>query len=374
MADDTLISFGGSVKSLGDGRVGGYLVVFTGANDPDLTGEFFTRDTDFWFDPDEQPVVKRVIYNHGFDKVLGLRKIGKATLRVDDAGVWAEAQLDLRDEYERKIESLAKAEKLGWSSGSAPHLVTYERVGGVKRIVSWPITEATLTPTPAEPRARIMAMKSLKVMSEAETDQPDAETIKPGMHVRHKDGCGAVKEIFDTGEHETPAGKCLATNGAPMAHVDMHDDGHKCTGKVKCYPVKDLEMVPDSEPDNDEDDAPSKALTIHRGGSVPESFLDHSRVVVSAVGEFVERAEDRLDARVKAGRELSAANRTEIDDVCTSLETGVGRLRAILDRTAPPAVETPGPEYRKAVDPTALLRLQAELLGIDQFLSDHAPR
>jgi len=371
MTDDTLISFGGAVKALGNGRVGGYLIRFTSPDDPDLTGEYFTADTDYWVEPGETPT-KSVIYHHGFDKTLGLRKIGKAVLRKDQAGWWAEAQLDLRDEYERKIEAMAKAGKLGWSSGSATHLYKTDRVGAAKHITSWPIVEATLTPIPADFRANVVSLKSWKVMSEGEDDmaEPDTRPIKVGSHVRHKDGCGEVKALFEAGEHATPAGKCMATKDAPMAHVDMHDESHSCTGAVKCYPVKDLGAM---DGDEDEDDnAPAKALDRYvRGGAVSVPFPDHSREVVSAVGGFVERVRGRLDARVKAGRELSAANRSEIDTVCSSLESGVEKLRAILDRTAPaePAAQGVG---GKSIDPSVLLRLRADLLSTDQFLIEHA--
>ncbi len=37
---DTLVTWGREVKALGDGRVGGYLVFFSGPSDPDLTGGF----------------------------------------------------------------------------------------------------------------------------------------------------------------------------------------------------------------------------------------------------------------------------------------------------------------------------------------------
>src|SRR3990167_4968523 len=40
-ADDTLVAFGAEVKALGEGRVGGYLVRFSTADNPDLMGEFF---------------------------------------------------------------------------------------------------------------------------------------------------------------------------------------------------------------------------------------------------------------------------------------------------------------------------------------------
>src|SRR5689334_21036981 len=43
---NALVFYGGAVKALGDGRVGGYGVLFTSADDPDLQGDFFTKSTD----------------------------------------------------------------------------------------------------------------------------------------------------------------------------------------------------------------------------------------------------------------------------------------------------------------------------------------
>jgi hypothetical protein len=59
-----------------------------------------------------------VLYNHGLDKTIKKRVIGKASVSIDDVGAWAEAQLNLRDEYEKEIYKLVEAGKLGYSSGA----------------------------------------------------------------------------------------------------------------------------------------------------------------------------------------------------------------------------------------------------------------
>lgn len=150
---DPLINFGSEVKALGDGRLGGYLITFGGA---DLTGDYFAPDTDFG-----EATQTAVYYQHGMDTHLKRRKLGKGDLRVDDVGVWVEAQLAMRDEYEQMIYQMAEAGKLGWSSGTAPHLVEREPDGGAMRIKSWPLgLDASLTPTPAEPRNTVIPLKS----------------------------------------------------------------------------------------------------------------------------------------------------------------------------------------------------------------------
>ena len=155
--EDGMVTFGASVKALGNGKVGGYLVRFSTDTDPDLTGDFFSRETDFGDHKSAD-----VYYNHGLDETLKTRKIGKADLRADDVGIWAEAQLALRDEYEKQIYEMAKAGKLGWSSGTASHLMERKSVGKAHLITRWPLgLDASLTPTPAEPRNSAVTIKSL---------------------------------------------------------------------------------------------------------------------------------------------------------------------------------------------------------------------
>src|SRR3990172_10961846 len=132
--EETLVYFGEAVKALGDGKIGGYLVRFTTDKDPDLKGEFFTKDTDFG-----DAEIGTVYYQHGMDPVLKRRTFGKASHKVDDFGVWAEAQLKLRDEYEKFLYELAEKGKLGWSSGTAAHLTEYEQKGNAVWIKSWPL-------------------------------------------------------------------------------------------------------------------------------------------------------------------------------------------------------------------------------------------
>ena len=166
-ADETLVAFGGTVKALGDGKFRAPLITFSDASSPDLTGDYFTAKTDFWKSfPDSIPL----IYAHGQDPVLKSTRLGvtgKATLSIDDSGVWMEGQLDLANEYQSSIYGIVEAGKMGTSSGSAGHIVE-KSLSATKdgksawEITSWPLVEASLTPTPAEPRNTVVPMKSLK--------------------------------------------------------------------------------------------------------------------------------------------------------------------------------------------------------------------
>ncbi len=154
----TAVAYGQEVKALGNGKIGGYLVLFSTDAAPDLTGDFFTRETDFG--PHKSSIA---LYQHGMDETLGRRVLDPAaTMEVKDAGVWIEAQLALRDEYEQALYKLAEKGKLGWSSGTAAHLVERERVGKAYKITRWPLgLDASLTPTPAEPRTQATPLKAL---------------------------------------------------------------------------------------------------------------------------------------------------------------------------------------------------------------------
>jgi phage head maturation protease len=164
--NDTLVMFGGAVKALGEGRVGGYLITFSDAANPDLTGEYFTKDTDYDLADGD---TRSVYYAHGLDEQLGVKKIGRFTAKTDAVGIWVEAQLNLRDEYEQAIANLAAKGTLGWSSGAPAHLVARKSIetkdgATVREITHWPIAEASLTPSPAEPRNGAIAMKSLPAL------------------------------------------------------------------------------------------------------------------------------------------------------------------------------------------------------------------
>lgn len=157
---EMLVFDGGAVKSLGDGRIGGYGVLFT--KDTDLQGDRFSKTTDFDL---EGRVSVPVLWAHGADPVLKTTKLARANYRVDDAGIWFEMKLEERGQYEKfvqQMKKLSQMEKLGFSTGSAPHLVKRKDIGGgIFDIEEWPIVELSLTHRPVEPRTSAMALKSL---------------------------------------------------------------------------------------------------------------------------------------------------------------------------------------------------------------------
>lgn len=218
---ETLVSFAGSVKALGGGKIGGHLVRFSSPDDPDLTGDFFGKSTDLGI---AEGSSLPVYYQHGLDDTLKNRRIGRGTVTFDEVGVWLEAQLDMRDEYERAIYGMAEKGKLGYSSGAAPMLVEKERVGKAWFIKSWPIAEASLTPTPAEPRNSVMPLKSISVL---QVNDAKAEQGKPVPAQPEKQPTNEVKKMEEKELSE------LLTNTAKQAAEEAVKSFVAATEEVK---------------------------------------------------------------------------------------------------------------------------------------------
>jgi hypothetical protein len=165
MNDDTLIYYGGDVKALGSGRVGGYLVRWGAPESADIQGDYFTPQTDFWSD------IKScvgAVYHHGLGgvddlaKELKAKRIGRACFCPDAIGLVVDGQLNIDDPAVAKVYAKAERGELGWSSGSVSRLVERgPEIGGKTSIKTWPIIEATLSPRPVDPRNRVIAIKSL---------------------------------------------------------------------------------------------------------------------------------------------------------------------------------------------------------------------
>lgn len=186
MNNEVLCWIGDAVKASSDGKFAGYLVRFDDQGSAnDTTGEYFTRNTDFGRPMKSGDVFDlNLYYGHGFTDVFGNQVIGHGKVKMDDAGLWYEGQIEINNKYMAKVAQLLKEGRLGLSSGAAPHLVSYNRKSDSrKEILSWPIAEASLTPCPAEPRNQVMPVKSLimDAVKEEKTFKPTA-----GMKVAAK--------------------------------------------------------------------------------------------------------------------------------------------------------------------------------------------
>lgn len=162
---EPVMVFGGDVKAAEDGHFTGYLIRFTDETSPDLTGDFFTAETDFG---SFEGKTVSVYFNHRLPlttkdgTVIQLDDpIGEGRMMRDAKGILLDAIIHQRNEYERDIVKAGKRHLLGWSSGTASHLVDREQRKGARWIKRWPLgIDASLTPTPAEPRNDVLPIKT----------------------------------------------------------------------------------------------------------------------------------------------------------------------------------------------------------------------
>lgn len=169
---DNMMSYGGEIKSLGDGHYGGYLVRFGSPSDTDADGEYFDANTDFGFSKGET-ISSPVWLNHcqplrfgDGTKAIAIREpIGNSMVKMVDDGILIDAILFERAKYEKVLD------KLGWSSGTADHTWRKTRNGKSIHIDRWHLgLDASMTPKHADPRNTILPIKSLATNQEAEPE------------------------------------------------------------------------------------------------------------------------------------------------------------------------------------------------------------
>lgn len=363
---DELIYFGSAVKALGDGRVGGYLVEFTDyeaqkGTPPDLVKEFFTKSTDYDVEDGDK---KTVYFDHGQDPVLKRRKLSKAELKTDDVGVWAETILDTRDKYLGKIYELAEQGKLGWSSGSAPHLVEKaKKSDGFVEITAWPIAEASLTHRPCNPFSQAIPMKAfVEELAESKGEKPAAKSV---------DGESLFTQSLRQTEQQTwEPWSAVQTGTRKIVEAALAKDvtgvevnvREAVTALVGAYAPKLIEAIVSQVTDYLNSEVREEHFYLKsvfdelsdegNGARAASKFSDHLEVVLVAAREVNQRAKSIHELRVKAGRVLSEANRTRLSQLLASLQTCTGDIETLLADAVP---KTPS----KSADPELLNGLLA---------------
>ena len=190
--------YNGAIKMDGRGSVKGYLIRFGDPQTTDLEGDYFTPQTDYGFKiAHGEKVPLNLYYHHGLDSMVGKKSIGSGYIKMDHAGLWYEAQIDMADEYGKMIADLVKRGKMGYSSGAAGHMVERKSVAGVQEIIRWPIAEASITPTPAEYRNYVKGLQDYYEMADNEMLDEVQMQIEPGQDVAE-----FARMAFDKAEHE----------------------------------------------------------------------------------------------------------------------------------------------------------------------------
>jgi HK97 family phage major capsid protein len=188
--DEMLCAFGTAVKSHANGHIGGKCVVFSDSGNLDSTKDYFDKTTEF----DAKVGMSGPIYLHHTMPIATTKgtktvseKIGEATITeigedgIEVDGVLFEALAKSHDLYMAKllktVKKAIKSGKMGWSTGTAGHLVVREKQGEGFHIKRWPLgLDFSITPTPAGALQGVgVSMKSIQTeILEIEDDSPES--------------------------------------------------------------------------------------------------------------------------------------------------------------------------------------------------------
>ncbi len=235
---DMLVALGGEIKSLGNGKYGGTLIRFTPKGDYDLTGDRFDADTNYGFRAGETKTA-HLFFHHAQPLKTKSGKqfqiedeIGTAELTITDESIEIIAQA--RKEYDALLARSLKS--LGWSSGTANHLVKREQEEKGFYIKRWLLgDDVSMTPTPAEKRNAVYAMKALpKFEIDDALPTGSAEgTVSPATQAQ---GSNSNSNVTNSGGNEMDEKEMKALADAQKTLTDAN------TAQVKAIEEKDKEI------------------------------------------------------------------------------------------------------------------------------------
>lgn len=206
---DLLVYPGASLKmtapGTGDGPLimEGHLVVFSDETRPDKSAarDFFTSATDLGVLSDRGTYLAPTYYEHGQHSKIQQERIGTAELKIDDVGVFARHEITRRKDYLRKLAEEAEKEGVGLGQSSGAWPAGVERVAkanGTHWLAAWPIWEASILTTPAEPLTSA-SVKSLLFSARKVGEASLSERLeRVHRHWHAMDGRGYVTDVFET--------------------------------------------------------------------------------------------------------------------------------------------------------------------------------
>ncbi len=317
-----------AVKALNNsGRVGGYLVVWGNPSQKDLQGEYFTPETELGLDwYDQRPA----LYHHGLDGTMQATPIGVIDkVKADQTGVWAEAQLNLRNKYVQAVLNLINQGILAWSSGSLPHLVQTAPDGQIKR---WPIVEGSMTPTPAEPRhTDINAIKSAYADLGLDITRllPASEDVTPAKEPPAKEP--SVKASPDSGSQSSDSSSSTEVS-TPM---DMNAVLQALL-KAMLAQFPDLQVTPDQA--NQIISDACNALNTGAGGDAAAPADGSAPAATMSAQQIVDKAAPIIGKALTTLATAQVAARKAADDAVQAAAKNFGSTL----RQAPPLPRVPG--------------------------------
>lgn len=359
MNQDAVAYSGDTIKAMGNGKVGGYLVRFGDPSTRDLTKEYFTAKTYFGAMAGDG---SDVLFHHslpieGVDTALTDHIFAPMKTYADSVGVFAETVLNMADEYEKTVHDLVVAGKLGWSSGAPNHAVRKSKDGEITR---WPIAEGSLTPTPCEPgnRAGVQPMKSISLaefkslLPSIPAEPPSVKSKYLGAGTEKAASASAIGSLNDRLLYHviSPAlsgGKSYEGDGeedvdygamAPedkQAHIKNAFDefrdlslgiiGHlSADPKAAAIAVKSIKSLY-ADPDN----AAPRLAQLLSGMEFSEFLSVMGAVTDTATRRLAWHEESRA---IKQGRSLSAANLTAMQSVSSGLAAHLALLNGVITR------------------------------------------
>jgi phage head maturation protease len=289
--------------------VAGYGVIFGGQ---DLEGEFFTKSTDFMLD---LVPTKLVLYDHTMQPevqdVLGAVKA--SDVRLDDMGIWIQAQLDRSKAYVEAVLELIKQGAIGISSGAVSHLVRRDNTGAILR---WPIVEFSLTATPAEPRTLgVSVIKSLanvqpelKALLETAQESGNAEQVGGDQ--------AASEQELNMSENEQAAAPQVDVAQIAQAAADA-----AVAQAMKAFEARLAEQQPAERPDND----PGIKQVNVIADSSDWKYDNYPAGDIAATLEFVSKAKRVTPRQLNPDMVKALARRLESSEANDEMElTGAG--------------------------------------------------
>lgn len=250
--EDFFIGLGSNVKALGEGRIGGHLVLWGSPEARDFYRDYFTDKT--YLGPEDgngrdvtinhrQPIrtgdaETDAVLKHFTDPVF--KKGGLKTSR-DELGIFAEVVCDLSDQYDAMVYKLAEQGKLKWSGGAPSHMIERNASGELKMFV---IAEGALTPIPAEPRmvnSRVVPLKAYMDFMDTPTHPNQTQGVSS---MKIKDALTKLVPGPLTPEQLDAIVTLLGLAGVEVGEADepSADDASTMPGMDDAAPVKSIRV------------------------------------------------------------------------------------------------------------------------------------
>jgi hypothetical protein len=324
----------------------------------DLFRTYFNKKTNYYLGAGFHTV--RSFYRHGQDETLRDRLLGVSELQVreangdDPAGVWAETQLAMADEYDEKILELVKAGKLRQSSGVPETMYEVKPVKIGKRelgyVTRWGIIENSFTPTPASfgTDAQVRTLTAIEFARLFRREDLPAEESNGNLFLE-----ALSKYIPSRWDIEDMLCKVIA-NVAMLAKVASQ------TGSAFDYEAKVDEVMAGYSQVMAAHIKPQIADYIQssmeerfylRSVAIDDSTIEsHTRALESGVADLIRRFSGRRDNR-GANRGLNAADAGRLNAFRAALQRGVvdaDRISRVADAAPPELIsEEQARELRK---------------------------